>query len=346
MDGESPRRNREQRRGSNADVVPKPGRSPLWSAVPKWRLTSSRTVRPPRPDPAHRRHLWPVTYTYNQNRGWPTQILWKAGTTPFGQYDLVYDGGYDTVGNLTQVTELDTSVVSYTYDTLYRLTAETRTGTGAYTRSYGYDLAGNMTTYGGSTFASYDSANKISSLSGGSISYDADGNTSALSGTGMPSTTLTWDVRNKLTRQQTSTDDLSYRYDYSGKRTLRWPTGTTGQQTFYVFSGDTLIGEIYSGSPTYAYTWGSGGMTSSRSLASSQSLWYHFGPQGESRQLTDATSSVADAYRYDGYGQSLLHLAATSTRFDMEVALATTQTEIVALLQSVIGGTRHSLHGG
>ena len=244
-----------------------------------------------------------LTYAWNQQRGWPTQLLWKAGTTSFARYDIEYDGGDNTVGNISQVTELDSSVVEYTYDDLYRLTAETRTGTGSYTRSYGYDLAGNMTSYGGSTFASYDNTNMISSLSGGSISYDADGNTTAVSGAGISSTTFTWDIRNKLLRQQTSTDDLSYRYDHTGKRVLRWPTGTTGQKTFYVFSGETLIGEVYADSPSYAYTWGSTGLVSQRAIGSSLSVWYHFGPQQETRQLTDGTGATVDSYRYDGFGR-------------------------------------------
>lgn len=244
-----------------------------------------------------------LTFTWNQQRGWPTQILYKAGTTPFARYDLEYDDGDNTVGNITEVTELDSSVVDYTYDDLYRLTAETRTGTGSYTRSYGYDLAGNLTTYGGSAFASYDNTNKISSLSGGSISYDADGNTTAVSGAGIPSTTLTWDVRNKLLRQQTSTDDLSYRYDHTGKRVVRWATALPAVKTFYVFSGDTLIGEVTAGTPSYAYTWGTGGLVSQRGIVTNQSLWYHFGPQGESRQLTNAAGLVVDGYSYDGYGR-------------------------------------------
>ncbi|MBN9519235.1 hypothetical protein J0H58_12055 [bacterium] len=256
-----------------------------------------------------------TTYTYNQNRGWPTQILHKLGTTPFASYDLEYDGGNNTVGNVTKVTELDSSEVEYTYDALYRLTAEDRTGTGAYTRSYGYDLAGNMTTYGGSTFASYDDANKISSLSGGSASYDADANMIAVSGAGIPNTTLTWDVRNRLKRQQTSTDDLTYGYDASGKRVLRHPTGSGSLKRFFVFSGRVLLGEVDTGAPSAATTWGAYGIVSQRLFGIGDSRWYHFGPQAETRFLTDATGAVIDGYRYDGYGWELYSSGVTPNPF-------------------------------
>lgn len=162
-----------------------------------------------------------------------------------------------------------------------------------------------MTTYGGSTFASYDDANVISSLSGGSVSFDADGNMTTVSGAGISSSTLTWDVRNQLTRQQNSSNDLSYGYDASGKRAMRHPTSVSTAKTFYVFSGTSLIGEVASGSPVFSYTWAPVGLISQRNIGSNQSFWYHFGPQKETRHLTDNMGAIADAYRYDGYGKAL-----------------------------------------
>ncbi len=256
-----------------------------------------------------------ATYTYNQQRGWPTQILHKAGTTPFASYDLAYDGGSNTVGNLTGVTELDGSTMAYTYDALFRLTGETRNGTGAYTQSYTYDLAGNVTQTNGSAFASYDSANKVTSLSGGSISYDTDGNVTGVSSTNIPSTTISWDARNRLRRQQTSADDLTYEYDASGKRVLKFLTDSPSTKTFYVFSGTGLIGEITSGSPTYAYTWGSGGLVSQRAIGSDQSRWYHFGPQGETRYTSSASAVIVDSYLYNGFGRLIASTGSNSNPF-------------------------------
>lgn len=245
-----------------------------------------------------------TTYTYNHDRGWPTQILHKLGSTPFASYDLEYDGGNDTVGNISKVTELDSSEVEYTYDALYRLTAEDRTGTGTYTRSYVYDIAGNMTQYNGSTFASYDDANKISSLTGGSVSYDLDGNMTAVSGTSITSATFVWDLRNLLKRQTSFNDDLSYGYSFSGKRVMKYPTSNPSARTFYIFSGIDVVGEVSSDSPNVAYTWGSSGLISQHDIGSNLSLWYAYGPQDETRYMTDDTGVVADSYRYDGYGRS------------------------------------------
>src|ERR1041384_363021 len=63
------------------------------------------------------------------------------------------------VGTLTGVSDLGGGTASYGYDGLYRLTGETRTGTGANSHSYTYDPAGNRLTYDGQVYT-YDNANK------------------------------------------------------------------------------------------------------------------------------------------------------------------------------------------
>ena len=89
--------------------------------------------------------------------------------------------------------------MSYGYDALYRLTSEARTGSNSYSTSYTYDLVGNLTQVNGSSFASYDNANKFSSLTGGTYSYDADGNTTAFSLGGVLGTFQWNGTRDKVT---------------------------------------------------------------------------------------------------------------------------------------------------
>ena len=52
--------------------------------------------------------------------------------------------------------------------------------------------------------------------------------------------------------------------------------------------------------PQAAYTWGAAGLVSEN--LSSGSLWYHYGPQGETRYLTNSTGAVADSYVYNAWG--------------------------------------------
>jgi RHS repeat-associated protein len=242
--------------------------------------------------------------TYNDARGWPTLLEEKASGTDFASYALTYDSGSNTVGNLTGVTELDTSTLSYGYDALYRLTSETRAGTNSYSRTYGYDLANNLTTLNGSTFATYDSSNKFSSISGGTQSNDSKGDVAVASYTGFTTGVFTFDRRYKATTAGTNRINL---YNAEGLRGATRASGSGQPNTFYIYDGDRVIGEINSSTGLLAaYTWGPGGIVSERILSGTpKSLWYHFGPQGETRQLTDSAATVVDTYRYTSYGVPL-----------------------------------------
>jgi YD repeat-containing protein len=211
----------------------------------------------------------------------------------------VYDSGANTVGNLTAVTELDTSTMSYTYDALYRLTQEVRTGTGAYTKSYTYDLAGNVTQVNSNAFATYDNTNKIATLSGGTIAHDADGNVTYVQGAGIPSTWPSWHTGGMLTG-----GNYDYFYDHLKLRRARRTNYYGNPNRFYIFGGSRLIGEIDWGYVSAIYTWGANTLISQRQISYEVPTvrWYHYGPQGETRYLTDSTGAITDTYRYTSYG--------------------------------------------
>ena len=79
----------------------------------------------------------------------------------------------------------------------------------------------------------------------------------------------------------------------------------------YVYAGDKVIGEISSAGAQVAYTWGADGLVSQRILSgTARSLWHHYGPQGETRQLTNASGAVVNTYKYNAYG---LLLSSTGT---------------------------------
>lgn len=243
-----------------------------------------------------------IEYAYNNARGWPTAITHKASGTAFETYAIEYDGGLDTVGNLTEVTELSGDKMIYEYDDLYRLTLETRTGTNAYSKSYDYDPSNNITGVDGSTFATYDSANRISSLASGTIGYDTSGNVTSLSAFGLPNGTFTFETRELMGTQSDGTTTTTYNYHFDGRRLLARPGSTTTNYRWYIFDGNRLVGEIGTGGAKVAYTWGVDGITSERIIPSNKSLYYHFGPQGETRYLTGSGGTVQDSYRYTAFG--------------------------------------------
>ena len=222
-------------------------------------------------------------------------------------YALTYDQGSNTVGNLTGVTEWDGSTALFGYDALSRLTAEQRTGTAAESHSYGYDPAGNMTSKDGSTTnLSYDAANKLSTTS--VFSYDKDGDMTSSSPSG---SSYGWDDRGNMV-SRTVSGQVSYAYGYNAMglrvHSVITPGGQPTVNTFYVYDGDTLLGEVSStGTVNAVYTWGADGLASERLLpaTTAKSLFYAFGPQGETRQLTNSTGQVVDSYAYTAWGQAL-----------------------------------------
>ena len=127
-----------------------------------------------------------------------------------------------------------------------------------------------------------------------------------------------WSDDDKLTAVvfSANTDQSSgtmalYSYGADGLRKASWPgtwNGTTrhydaGAKTFYVYAGGALIGEIAAnGTPTAAYTWGAAGLVSEWHWSTGLNLFYHYGPQGETRTLTDASGAVRDTYVYTPYG--------------------------------------------
>lgn len=252
-------------------------------------------------------------YSYYQPRGWPTKITHRSGTTSFASYALEYDNATNTVGNITKVTELDGSVVNYTYDALYRLTGDVRTGTNPYTHSYDYDLSGNVTHLDGATFGAYNAANEMTAINipGGSVT-NQQGRVFQYYGSSESGGNFFYEDDYNLSAQNTGGINDNFKTDGHDRRVLRW-VSPNNNHIFYIFDGDELIGEISrDGIPQVAYTWGNG-LASLRNIQTSQTRYYHFGPQGETRQLTDSTGAVTDTYTYTAYGHPI---ATTGTTYN------------------------------
>ena len=94
---------------------------------------------------------------------------------------------------------------------------------------------------------------------------------------------------------------MTFTYDFAGRRIMSRLDSNV--KKFYIFDGDTMIGEAQgNNTATVAYTWGANGPIAQRKITTSQSLWYDFGPQGETRHLTNSTGAIADTFLYTSYG--------------------------------------------
>jgi len=145
---------------------------------------------------------------------------------------------------------------------------------------------GSVTNFNGRMFQYFGG-----SIHGGNFFYDDDFN---------------------LKAQNDGGPNTNFRTDGNGRRVLSWLDGNINH-VFYIFDGENLIGEIdRNGDPKVAYTWANG-LTSERLIPTSESRYYEYGPQGETRQLTNSTGIITDTYNYTAYG---LSVASTGTSYN------------------------------
>ena len=174
-----------------------------------------------------------------------------------------------------------------------------------------------MTSRDGSTAnLSYDAANKLSTTS--AFSYDKDGDMTSSSPSGA---SYNWDDRgNMVSRSVSGQASYVYGYNAMGLRvhSVITPNAQPTVNTFYIYDGGKLLGEVSSaGTVNVVYTWGSDGLISEclQPVTTAKSLFYAFGPQGETRQLTSNAWAVVDSYTYTAWGQALASTGSDANPF-------------------------------
>ncbi|MEV6598723.1 RHS repeat-associated core domain-containing protein [Actinoplanes sp. NPDC051346] len=172
--------------------------------------------------------------------------------------------------------------------------------------SYEYDLAGlPIRTTGAfsrtdlpAAFgpATYDAANRIATIDGARVDYDADGN---LTSDGR--TTYTWNDRGQLAGLSRTGFSASFGYSADGRRTGRTIDGTT---TDYLYDGDNPVQEKVGGAVTATMT--SGGIDAWQ-LRESGGATRRFltDAVGSTVALVDGAGAVA-SYTYGPFGTTTL----------------------------------------
>jgi RHS repeat-associated protein len=209
----------------------------------------------------------------------------------------------DSAGNRTAKTDDYASVTSnYTYDSIYELTQVTQGG--STTESYSYDAVGNRTASLGMSSYTNNSSNELTATSNASYTYDNNGNTtSKTDSTG--TTSYTWDYENRLSSVSlpSSGGTIAFKYDPTGRRIQK--TFTTGSTTTnYLYDEANDIEEVNaSGSILARYT-----QTQSpdEPLAESRSgttSFYEADDLGSVTSLSNSAGTIANSYTYDSFGK-------------------------------------------
>jgi len=232
-----------------------------------------------------------ANYTYNAI-GQVTRLLNQIGSTTISDFSSI---AYDGVGNRTAVTASIpgatalSGTTSYSYDTKDQITLETSTRNGGFTDNFGFDSAGNPTTFKGVT-KTYNSNNQ---QTGTGFSHDGNGNPTNYGGT-----TLTFDPENRLTSYGSV---LTAGYNGDGLR--GWKQNASGR-TYFLYDGILPVVEIdSSGSVGATNTFGTNSLVSRQ--AGSASVSYSFDSEGSLSQRSDSSGNVLTNFLFSAHGSVL-----------------------------------------
>ena len=179
---------------------------------------------------------------------WRETLLQNMG--PAGVALAVFTNSYSPTDNRLYVSEVDGTLVSFSYDQTSQLISEARSGTYAYNRSYVWDALGNrLQQYdsGALTSGQFNAANELLTIvppSGASttISWDANGNL-IVSNTGGALTTYSWSAENKLLNTAFSNGTSeSYLYSQDGVRKTNYSSIWGGLASQYRGGASSFYG--------------------------------------------------------------------------------------------------------
>ena len=212
-----------------------------------------------------------------------TELISKITLT--GGRTLCYE--YDKEERITKVTDSADGVSEYVYDALGQLVTETKNGQAVNTMTY--DNYGNILSKNGISY-SYDSVwkDKLTSVGGQAITYDAQGNPLNYRGH-----TLTWEKG----RQLKSFDNIQYTYDANGIRTSK--TVDSVRHDFCLDGGKIL-----------SETWGNNVLISLYDneetvcgiVYNGTAYYFQKNLQGDVIAICDKAGETVARYTYDAWG--------------------------------------------
>jgi RHS repeat-associated protein len=229
---------------------------------------------------------------------------------------------YNAVGMRTRVIESNGDRVTWSFDKIYQLTVERRSGVNAYALSYAYDGAGNRTRLlnaGSPTSYLYDAANQLTRSQAATgittNTFDGAGNLAKSLAPLNQRTTNTWDGESRLTRVALPSGIVNtFTFSGDGQRVQKVDSsGTTkhvwdGENILLETDGSNVVQVVYTLEPALY-----GNLVSQR--RSGATSIYLFDALGSTRELASSTGSVTDSYVYDSFGNILLTSGSTINWF-------------------------------
>ena len=244
-------------------------------------------------------------------------------------FTIAYDGG----GRPVTLTEPGGVSITDSYDTMGDLTGQSGSGAGAATasRSFGYDLAGDMTSAATTSTAS---GSQPSNATGESFSYNDRGLLLSASGSA-GSSSFGYNGDGQVTSAATAAGTASYGYDNAG-RLASMSDPATGATLTYTYNSLSQLFQISYGSGADVRAFGYNSLhqltSDTLSTASGQtvaSIGYEYDPNGNLISKTTSahfTASAANTYTYDEANRLTSWSNGTTTTYGYDGAGNLTQS--------------------
>jgi len=291
--------------------------SNVWDST-KTALSSSTTQGGRSPDISYAGSALASSTTYYWRiKFWDTASSTGAWSTATSTFSLAASGAggctsaiqnisfaYDSVGNITTITDCSNTdaskTVSFTYDDLYRLATASTTAASStpYSQSYTYDALGNITrksdlgayVYGGTGYAN---PHAVTDMASTTYAYDNNGNVTTAG-----SWAYTWDYRNRLT-QASNGAASTYAYDTENQRIKKVSGGvtTTYPNKYFNKTGATTTVHIFLPDGSLVATVEGNGVATTTSYVHPDHL-------GSTNVVTDANGAVTQTLDYYPYGST------------------------------------------
>jgi RHS repeat-associated protein len=234
----------------------------------------------------------------------------------------IFTYSHDAVGDRLGVEEANGDLVTWSYDEIYQLIREQRTGDNAYDITYTYDEVGNRLTKlseGVVTTSSYDAANQLLTAEDDTgittFSYDANGNTISEEKPSGDLTTYIWDAENHMTNVELPASVVNtITLDGDGKR--RTIEDSSGLKKLIWDRENILIETDSDNATTAAYTLAPeayGSLVSQR--RSGATSFHHFDALGSTNKLTDADEATVVEYLYKAFGEQSVLAGSSANPF-------------------------------
>jgi RHS repeat-associated protein len=190
--------------------------------------------------------------------------------------------------------------------------------------SYSYDRVGNRTDHA----ALVQSGNRVTSFDGYTLQYDADGNLTSKTKSGVWQQTFTWNTIGQLVAVSTNGASTTFGYDGEGRRVRKTHNGVT---TRYLWDDEDLIAELDgAGNPIreYAYFPGIDSPHSMRRSSDGAMFYYTTELPGHVTGLVSWGNQAVNRYEHDPWGVTLSVTEGTSQplryggrEYDAEIGL-------------------------